>query len=221
MQMRPIILGVKRDAWREDDLRNDDRFRDARAKALSRDGNQCQFCGWVDDKWLEVHHVDDDHQNNDPANLVTTCSWCHRAHHIGLAGVNQLGFIALHPVAGQVLPSQPMINEMIRMYDWAAYSGKTQSACVQRWASTFQEFLELAVKSAEHVLGTSNPRELGEVLLQLEQPQYDARAEWLEGFRLVPILLDELDQTAEPHRIEMERRRHWMNRIKSMVGPPK
>ncbi|WP_311061532.1 HNH endonuclease [Pseudomonas aeruginosa] len=219
--MRPILLGVKRDAWREDDLREDDRFRDARAKALSRDGSRCQFCGWVDDKWLEAHHVDDDHDNNDPQNLVTACAWCHRAHHIGLAGVFQLGFIALHPIPGQVLPSQPMINQMVRFYDWAAYSGRSQSPYVKRWVATCQEFFELAVKSAEHVLGTANPSELGDVLLNLDQESYEARGTWLDGFRLVPILFDELDQSAEQHRLELERRKHWMNRIKTIVGPPR
>jgi hypothetical protein len=30
---------------------------------------------------LDVHHIDEDHSNNDPINLLTWCSNCHRLYH--------------------------------------------------------------------------------------------------------------------------------------------
>jgi hypothetical protein len=44
-----------------------------------RDGNRCQRCGKTREKHhraLEVHHIDHDKANNDPANLITVCGSC-------------------------------------------------------------------------------------------------------------------------------------------------
>lgn len=40
----------------------------------------CERCGFVpeDSCQLDVDHIDQDHSNNDPSNLQTLCSNCHR-----------------------------------------------------------------------------------------------------------------------------------------------
>ena len=50
-----------------------------RKQVLSRDGYRCRKCGKAG--MLEVHHVDHNPTNDDPANLVTWCRGCHVAHH--------------------------------------------------------------------------------------------------------------------------------------------
>ena len=55
-------------------------WRKLRRAILDRDGWRCQQCGKAGR--LEVHHVDHDPTNDDPANLVTWCrSPCHMDHH--------------------------------------------------------------------------------------------------------------------------------------------
>ena len=44
-----------------------------------RDGWRCQKCGKAGR--LEVHHLDHNALNDDPANLVTWCRDCHIKHH--------------------------------------------------------------------------------------------------------------------------------------------
>lgn len=39
----------------------------------------CEICGCVTD--LEVHHIDKNHENNDPENLMTLCESCHQLVH--------------------------------------------------------------------------------------------------------------------------------------------
>lgn len=43
----------------------------------------CELCGFkaVDACQLDVHHLDGNHHNNDPNNLKTLCSNCHRLEH--------------------------------------------------------------------------------------------------------------------------------------------
>ena len=36
--------------------------------------------------YFEVHHLDDDHTNNSPENLITACPFCHQVFHAGNAG---------------------------------------------------------------------------------------------------------------------------------------
>jgi 5-methylcytosine-specific restriction endonuclease McrA len=39
----------------------------------------CQHCG--SDSQLQVHHINHDHQNNRPENLLVLCRECHRKEH--------------------------------------------------------------------------------------------------------------------------------------------
>jgi len=220
--MKNILLGVKRGKWRgsSDDPHDEPAFLDARGKALARDGGCCHFCDWQDDKWMEGHHKDDDHANNSPDNIVTCCTWCHRCHHVGLAGINEMGFIGLSPLPGKPLPSQPLLNQMVRLYDWATSVPNTPPK-YQSWVAMFQEWLEISIKHAESVIGTSNPSELGDVLLNISEAQYKSRDELISGFRLIPTLLEELDSSVEEQRKEIERRQHWIQKLKARIGSPK
>ena len=46
-------------------------------------GSICTRCHFVPEslRQLDVHHIDGDHQNNDPTNLTTLCANCHRLVH--------------------------------------------------------------------------------------------------------------------------------------------
>ena len=46
-------------------------------------GDTCGKCGFerIGKGQMDVHHVDGDHSNNDPSNLITLCANCHRLVH--------------------------------------------------------------------------------------------------------------------------------------------
>ena len=81
------VFGVKRKLWRKDDEHADVAdagFTPVRTEVLQRDNYPCRFCGFKAAKYQEVHHLDDNHQNNDPQNLLTVCNLCHQVHHLGM-----------------------------------------------------------------------------------------------------------------------------------------
>lgn len=50
-----------------------------RQKALSHYEHQCAICGWNEDvDVLEVHHIDENRDNNNIDNLIILCPTCHR-----------------------------------------------------------------------------------------------------------------------------------------------
>lgn len=68
----------------------DDDFAGRRLDAIERDGWRCRACGCPSQPvphhpsgGFEVHHLDNNHRNNDPANLATLCPLCHGIFHIG------------------------------------------------------------------------------------------------------------------------------------------
>ncbi len=49
-----------------------------REMAMREYNHQCSVCGWCeDDGILQVHHIDEDRQNNALNNLIILCPNCH------------------------------------------------------------------------------------------------------------------------------------------------
>jgi len=57
------------------------RTRKAKNEALNRDRRICVLCGY--NISVDVHHIDENKENNDLDNLITLCPNCHREIHIG------------------------------------------------------------------------------------------------------------------------------------------
>ena len=49
-----------------------------RGQAIELQGNQCKLCGYADHpEILVLHHIDKNHENNDPCNWQIVCPNCH------------------------------------------------------------------------------------------------------------------------------------------------
>ncbi|OIH08595.1 hypothetical protein A7M79_07210 [Acinetobacter baumannii] len=44
--------------------------------------NTCYFCNFENDPFIEIHHLNGDHEDNSESNLTTACRLCHRQHHL-------------------------------------------------------------------------------------------------------------------------------------------
>lgn len=92
MKTLPLIISVKAKNWRGTDPESggaDAEFQMVKPQVRARDNDSCRFCGFRSPKggyYMQVHHRNDDHSDNRPDNLVTTCMHCHAVHHIGFWG---------------------------------------------------------------------------------------------------------------------------------------
>ena len=91
--MLDIAYCIQTAIWKSDIMDNDvtNSIRGERHMAIRRDDYTCQGCGCyssvsAQDLWcgLEVHHMDDNRNNNSSDNLVTVCPLCHGILHLDL-----------------------------------------------------------------------------------------------------------------------------------------
>jgi intracellular multiplication protein IcmJ len=94
MNFEPLCIGIKRAEFRVNDAgakQADVVFESRRDASLQKAGYRCVRCGYESSEdlirkkrtTLHVHHLDDDHHNNEPDNHAPHCSLDHAYHHIG------------------------------------------------------------------------------------------------------------------------------------------
>ena len=187
--MNDIFLGVKRDQFRMDDPTSehaDAKFKVIREQVLKRDNNTCFYCTFKSNKFQEVHHIDDDHSNNDMKNLVTVCPICHACKHVGFSGLKNKAFLIYYPDISQV-----KLNYLIKLL-WFGFNSKVndnekEAIEIKNKCIDTIKIFDTLKDTAEDRLGTSNPSILAnEILLKLSDEEYKKRQEKLKGFLLVP-----------------------------------
>lgn len=124
-------IDVQRESWRtEVNLHTTPQYLDELAHLRqNHEGIGCYFCGFPDGPFLEVHHLDHDHDNYDEDNLRAVCSLCHRTHHLGWAGVKSHGKLVHLPrdytaeaeTSGSPAWSLEVFNIIQRFYLMSSY----------------------------------------------------------------------------------------------------
>lgn len=189
---RPIVLSAKRGSWRVSDSHAseaDSQFHEVRSSVLERDDYTCVYClfrvtpqrskkGDSEVTYQEVHHLDDDHSNNKPGNLVTACCLCHQCFHVGLAGKHGGGKLIWLPEI-----RQSDLNNLVRAIFVAMRSGGDMG----KSGESIYTVLESRAAYLEEFFGqgSSNPGILGQAMLDMTDEAYEQRAAALSGVRLL------------------------------------
>jgi len=203
--MRELVLSVKRKAFRdEDDYSADNDFKQERESVIQRDNNTCQYCGDKYEKYMEVHHLDDDHTNNDSSNLITACCLCHAVNHIGCAGAQGRGVIAYLPEFTQVQinrayklmmavdPKYGMSNEVGSNIKEFIVKGWNEANNTAQGGVFIQDRItKVSDVYSKHWMSAQT---LGELLSSLDDEKYNQRTSVLHGLRLIPISSGYTDQ---------------------------
>lgn len=195
----------------------DNEFAAVRRKARERDDFTCQFCGFRHPKpdriggrdshyYMQIHHLDDDHHNNTPQNLVCACMHCHAVQHIGLWGSANEAVIVYLPEMSQMLLNhfcrvvlvakrfQAKAESDLRTQQERARGGPPDQHITQRLISarnmaeaTQAIFDRIRAREAEAQmrLGTSDASDLGTALLHLPEEEYRKRHKAFAPFRLL------------------------------------
>ncbi|NNM65720.1 MAG: HNH endonuclease [Burkholderiales bacterium] len=191
LDVSPLCIGVKRTTFRVHDPdaeSKDVAYVAARQEALRRDKWTCLWCDFAsapapgatpgsyeESGFLEVHHVDDDHGNNTPANLATACPFCHEVHHAGNAGHLERASLIWLPEM-----SHEDLNRLCHATFVAMHSHN-------RWETLAHAIhMQLAARESQVPGPFRNLRVLGAALSRLTDEEYANRAGALGGLRLLP-----------------------------------
>jgi hypothetical protein len=168
------------DAEHEQSLRIADKtFQVVRKEVLVRDDHTCLGCGVTMRKYLEVHHIDDDHKNNDYANLATLCPVCHSCFHIGRAGIAEEGLLVW-------LPHVPQFR--LNAFAYAVHVAmRSDDPTVKSLAVGVQKTILRTQDIVLERIGNTSPTTLANTLMSLGEKDYQNRNALLGGLRYYPI----------------------------------
>lgn len=184
-QLLPIVLSAKRESWRMMDSHadeNDRRFSEIRPAVLERDDHTCKFCNFKSMRYQEVHHLDDNHGNNEQSNLVTACGWCHMCFHLGMCGLKDSGVVIWCPEL-----TQAQINNLCRsIFVSIANNGKYSETCRKVY-----NILESRSNLIKDELGESaiKPEVIGQAFMDMSEEEYSNRDKKFPGLRILPKML--------------------------------
>lgn len=178
------ILGVKRKLWRKDDEHADiadAKFIKIRAEVLKRDQYTCRFCNFKSAKYQEIHHIDNNHKNNELQNLLTVCNLCHQVHHLGMCAMRNGGFIAVIPEL-----TQTEINNIVRAIYVSEYIADTTTVNdkLKSLLAIFQ-YRGCDTLKTLYKVDISNSYALAETLSTCPDDIYEKRAEIFAHLRLI------------------------------------
>ena len=94
-----LLLSSNRKAWKmssthgteydrdyKDSKSNPGKHREVWDSVWKRDNFTCYYCNFRSTKYQEIHHLNQDHDDNSDINLVTVCPFCHQSFHLDTAG---------------------------------------------------------------------------------------------------------------------------------------
>lgn len=197
----PLAPGVKRSSWRVHDPDwevADEGFARVRRQVLERHRYTCQYCGfttmpdrraapttYLASGYLEVHHLDDDHGNNHPSNLLTVCPFCHLVFHAGNAGHRNTATVIWAPWIAQADLNLLVNAIMVAM----AREGEHAPAAMQMYARLTACADRIVSEFGESMADAAN---FGSVLMMLANRStsktdlYARRTRLFAGVRLLP-----------------------------------
>ncbi len=185
MARLPLLLSAHPSAWSAD-------TGSGRREAGPSSGT-CRFCGQETAEWQEAFHLNDDHIDDNPTNVVVCCPLCHLAQHLGRPEIEREAVLIWLPEM-----AQSALNLLVRQIHLRCLrAGVLPRAAMQptvsagtvaaRDAHAALDALRERVQAADARLGTTSPRQLGLALLEMSPGDYARRGELLGGTRLLPL----------------------------------
>lgn len=187
MELEDLILSVKKSKYRMDDPTKDHADREylaKKTKILERDNYTCRYCGFKAKKFQEIHHLDNNHQNNEDSNLITACCLCHMVNHVGFAGIRQSAkLIYIDP---KYNISQAQLNQVVRAL-WIAKTVPGNDE-LNSHASSMLARIHKYIILAHMKINTPDPAILADFMLNvMTDDQYENRKEYFKGIYMLPL----------------------------------
>ena len=159
-------------------------------KAGTAEPASCQFCGQPTAGWQVPYHLNDDHTDNRPGNVVTSCPLCHLPQHLNRPQIDGEAVLVWLPEMAQGVVSvlARHIHLSCVAAGFAPFEAQSARAPAARALAGYHAYRTLYERraAADLRLGTTSPRQLGAALLELSAADYERRTNLLGGIRLLP-----------------------------------
>ena len=183
MARPPLVLSAHPSAWTAEAVLGE-------RKAGTSDTAACQFCGQPTAGWQVSYHLNDDHTDNTPENIVMSCPLCHLPQHLNRPQIDSEAVLIWLPEMAQGVIS--VLTRRIHLAcvtaGFAPFEAQAARAPAARVLAGYHAYRALYERrtAADLRLGTMFPRQLGAALLDLSPADYERRTKLLAGIRLLP-----------------------------------
>lgn len=194
---KELVLSAARKSWKMSSTHGTEYDKEFKNKHSStwksvweRDKYKCYYCNFFSKKHQEIHHLNDDHEDNSMDNLVTVCPLCHQNFHLDTASVTSGGKIIWLPEF-----SQQELNYLCRAIFIAieeaeqAEQNQTETVGFAKIARMLQSSLEeRALVVDQHFKGnSSDPAIFANALINMSEEMYAKRSQFLQSFKLLHL----------------------------------
>lgn len=179
--MNQIILSSSKATWQAPNPHGSKNWnKNIHSLISKRYKHTCQYCGWVDQEFNEVHHIDENHENMNENNLTLACPLCHQCFHLGHASLS---------LGGKIIwvkdITQAEVNHIARM-SWILETEPNHPMLpnVRNLMLSFENQTQLMENNY-----ATNASELyfwDELLMKLTPEQYNERKDLLKNIVLLP-----------------------------------
>ena len=180
--MDALALYVKPGAFRIFSGRKADKaFMGVAKKVFERDNYTCCFCEFQAFEYQDIVNLNRDYRNNRLENLVVACPFCSQCHFLESVGLDGYS-------GGQVLylpeMSQADLNSLCHVLFCAMDNGGAYKDTAQNIYRNLR--LRCQIVEKELGVGTSNPRALGQLILEYQSRHAKLSQNFLQSLRLLP-----------------------------------
>ena len=180
--MYDLELAVNLNGWRINVRRREDKaFLPVAEKILSRDHYTCQYCGFQAREYQEIVNLDGNYMNNKYSNMITACCFCSQCLFIESLGLEEMG-------GGQLVYLPEMTQAELNSFCHVLFCAMGNGTGYQESAQSIYRSFKFRSQIVENKFGagTSNPSILGQLILEHQVKNPEAKLNILKDLRLLP-----------------------------------
>ena len=182
MKKIPVVLGIARSARSAQPSSEQTSAAlpaELKQKLFERDDYTCQCCGFVSEKYQDIHFINGVSSDQRPENMLTTCIFCHQCFNLDKIGTMRSGVLVWLPEM-----EQTSLHHVAR----AIYVARISQGPMAEAARRALDIIMGRREDALHRLGTDDPYILASVMQDyISEKSYENRGKKLDGIRLFPL----------------------------------
>lgn len=164
--------------------RADAEYKAVRPRVMEEQQYRCRFCGYTSRQFNHCHHLDGNHANNVPQNMVVADTLCHAYHHLGQQAsqdqfaADNLGRKTVLAAIPELSPTD--VNLLQRAIGVALHDPQEEEV-----ARAMHKLLTDRAEVVREAFGTFHTGDFAAAMKELNDAEYENRVHVVGGLRLV------------------------------------